>query len=111
MEIAAVIIVASIPIVWQARQYFDQKRQELRDRRFVAYHDLIRRLVEPEEPHKKIYLDRQIAVVYELRNFPQYREVTLRILHGLISTTWSGISGDRQRLLDEINLTIAFLEK
>ena len=111
MEIAVALFIAALPIAWQAWQYFDKKRQELRDRRFQAYHDLIRRLVEPDDPQKTIYLDRQIAVAFELRNFPEYREVTLRILHGFKNTTWSGLSGGQQRLLDEVNLTISFLEK
>jgi len=108
MEAALVVLVAAIPIVWQAWQYFDQKRLELKDRRFNTYHDLIRRLVESDTPQQSLRLDRQIAVVYELRNFPEYKEVTLRILDGL-RKDWSELESTPRRLLDEIDLALAYL--
>jgi hypothetical protein len=102
------ILAIVAPLAWQAWQYADQKRQELRDKRFVTYHDLIKRLVEPDQPTGTLKLDRQIAVVYELRNFPEYAEVTSRILDGL-KASWGDLTSAK-RLLLEIDLTLAALQ-
>lgn len=90
-----------------ACKYLKQRAIEIRDRRFEVYHTLIQRLVEPA-PGAVIMLDRQIAVVYELRNFPEYYDVTLRILRGL-RDTWKSAPAN-ERLLSEIDLTLAYVE-
>jgi hypothetical protein len=87
----------------------DAKRKDLRQKRFENYHDLIRRLVEGEHPDRRVMLDRQVAVVYELRNYKEYGDVTLRILHGL-RETWASNPLLLPRLKTELELTIKFLE-
>jgi len=109
MEIAIPLLVVLIPLSYQAWQYLDQRKRELRDRRFEAYHRLIRDLVEPPEGKAAIYMDRQVAIVFELRNFPEYSEVTQRILLGL-KETW-GKKPELSRLLAETDLTLANLAK
>ena len=54
-------------------------------------------------------LDRQIAVIFELRNFKEYFPVTLRILRGL-KKSWTGYGPKekRNRLHEELNETISF---
>ncbi len=54
-------IAAFIPCI----QYVITKRSEDRKHTFEAYHRMIGDLVDPPTPR----LDRQLAVVYELRNF------------------------------------------
>lgn len=75
------IVVGLIPIVWGAVQYILIKRAEEKDREFQTYHGLIKDLVQgdgsKEEP---VYLDRQAAVIYELRRFKKYYPLTLRTL-------------------------------
>ena len=61
------------------------KGADQRERHFLAYHKLIQQLVEREEPDQPMRIDRQIAVIFELRNFKEYFPVTLRILRGLKS--------------------------
>jgi hypothetical protein len=109
MEIAIPLLVVLIPLAYQAWTYVDQRKRELRDKRFETFHKLIRDLVEPSEG-KAMYIDRQIAVVFELRNFPEYAEVTKRILEGL-RQTWSKNPDKNSRLLTEIELTLASLPK
>lgn len=83
-------------------------REQLKDKRFKTYHELIDWLVNEQiQPDRKIKLDRQIAIVYELRNFPGYFDVSKRILKGL-QEQWKG--GDK-RILNEIKLTIQYMEK
>lgn len=82
-------------------------RQFLKDKRFDTYHTLIQELVDEQlHPDRKIKLDRQIAIVYELRNFPAYYPVSSRILRGLKETTWEGSDA---RVLEEIDLTLSYI--
>lgn len=56
-------------------------------------------------------LDRQIAVIFELRNFKEYFPVTLRILKGL-KVSWAeyGSEEKRGRLQKELDLSIEYIE-
>jgi hypothetical protein len=85
----------AIPIWW----YFIEKKKEEKDNRFLRYHHLIDELIWGQ-PWKKVMLQRQIAIIFELRNFPEYYEVTARILESL-KNTWKG----NERLINEITLT------
>jgi len=69
--------------------------------------------VEREEADKPKMLDRQLAVVFELRRFPEYFEPSLRILIGL-REGWSesyGPADKRNRLLEEMDTTIEHIRK
>jgi hypothetical protein len=82
------VVIAAIPILWAVVQYIRIRRAEDRRVQFTTFHDLIQQLVEPEDPNKTMRLDRQIAVIFELRSrtFKRYYPVKLRILEGLKST-------------------------
>jgi hypothetical protein len=56
-------------------------------------------------------VDRQIAIVFELRNFRRYFPVTLQILRGS-KTTWQNHAGAATpRLLHEVDIAIGYIEK
>lgn len=57
-------------------------------------------------------LDRQIAIVFELRDFKAYYPVSLRILKGL-KEAWAdyGSEDQRKRLLEELDLAIGHISK
>ena len=81
-------------------------REYLKDKRFKTYHELIDELVdEQRHPDKKIKLDRQIAIIFELRNFPSYYPVSKRILTGL-KDLWKE---SQPRAVQEIDLTLEFI--
>jgi hypothetical protein len=82
-------------------------REYLRDKRFETYHKLIDELVD-ERSHSSgnLKLDRQVAIIFELRNFPRYFEVTQRILKAL-KVTWKG----NKRLVDELEYSLNYIEK
>ena len=103
------VILAAIPILWGAFSYILIKKKEAEYLQFKTYHDLIRQLVEPEKPGSAIYLDRQIAIIFELREFKKYYPVTLRILQGL-KETWTK-SDASPRLRKELDLALEFLVK
>jgi hypothetical protein len=101
------IIGTVIAAVVQARQYVLVRKSEDRRHTFDAYHKLIDELVGSQE--KNPALDRQIAIVYEIRNFKDYYPVTVRILEGL-KITWSG-NQSVERIIKEIDMTINFIKK
>lgn len=60
--------------------YISIKRSEEEARRFSTYHNLIQDLNIGKDKDAQ-YVDRQMAIIFELRNFPEYYPVTLRILN------------------------------
>ncbi len=99
--------ISSLSIIIAGFWGFIKFREYLKDRRFITYHKLIKELVEGENQKNPLKLDRQIAVIYELRNFPNYFEVSKRILLGL-RDYWNG---HNKRIDKEINLTIEYIDK
>jgi len=102
------VILAAIPIIWGSISYIKIKKKEADYLQFKTYHDLIQQLVEPEKPGSAMFIDRQIAVIFELRYFKKYYPVSLRILKGL-KESWTK-SGVNLRLSQELDMTINFLE-
>lgn len=96
----------AIPVIWGAFQFIGIKRAEERARQFAIYHGVIQSLVETG-----IFIDRQIASVYELRRYPSYYPVTYRILKRL-RVNW-GAPGVNvfTDLVEEMRLTMDFIEK
>jgi hypothetical protein len=99
---------AGIAFVVSVFQFLSVRRRESQEREFEKYHALIQRLVAPDEAGVT-HLDRQIAVVFELRHFPRYYECTQRILTGL-KDTWSA-QKSWSRLTDEIDLTLRDIQE
>jgi len=97
---------AAIAFVVSIFQFLSVRKREARDREFDKYHLLIERLVSPGDKGGP-FLDRQIAVVFELRHFPRYYECTERILFGL-QHAWLNRDGT-DRLMQEIRLTLKYI--
>lgn len=96
------------PLIFSALRYINLRADELRFKKFEIYHRLIRQLVEPEPGSDAVYIDRQIATIYELRNFPEYYEVSVRILRGL-KESWAGSPLALPRLLEEIDYAMLYM--
>lgn len=103
------IVLAYFALLLPIYKYLQEKRLEEKDKRFLNYHRLIDELI--GGPGKTSMLDRQIAIIYEFRNFKEYYPVTLRILTGL-KQTWSdqGDTNKNKRLADEINFTEQYIK-
>src|SRR5262245_60977795 len=95
--------------LWSVVQFFLVRRRDSENRDFEAYHRLIKELVQPDADTAEIFMDRQAAVVFELRHFPKYYPISLRTLRHL-RDSWKRPDGARTRILEEIELTIQFLE-
>lgn len=105
------LILASIPIFWAAFQYISLRRFETKKAMFEQYHKIIKDLVQKETEDQPMMLDRQIALIYELRNFKHYYPVTKRILSGLKSAWKNYGPGEKnERLMQEIACTIQYID-
>lgn len=99
------------PTIWAIVQFILNKSAEAKRHQFESYHALIKQLVEQETPDQPMRLDRQIAVIFELRRFAHYRPVTLRIFKGL-KQDWAGqAQPSRARLHEELDLAIEEIER
>ncbi|MBB3063293.1 hypothetical protein [Microbulbifer rhizosphaerae] len=106
------LLIAVVPIAWAAIQYLWAKKQEIKHRQFETYHGLIKSLVQREDPSQPMMLDRQIAIIFELRNYKSYFPVSLRILKGL-KESWTeyGPEEKRSRLQAELDESIKYIER
>jgi hypothetical protein len=99
---------AAVAFIWSTTQQISQRRAEAREREFQAFHKLVKDLVEPEPEIKILYVDRQAAVIFELRHFPRYYEFTQRMLQALRrewkDETWL-------RVAQEIDLTLDYIRR
>lgn len=105
---ALISLITFIYYIIKYLQYIKQKTKELKQKRFEAYNDLIKDLVKPDKDVGHTWLDRQVAIAYELRNFPEYYEVTERILNAWVSDT-SKLE-KASRLSEEMQLTLEYIK-
>ncbi|MDO8897342.1 MAG: hypothetical protein Q7V19_06800 [Bacteroidales bacterium] len=106
IAIIVAIILGYYTIFKPLYDYIKSQKNQRRDKRFETYHKLIDILVGAKGA---AMLDRQITIVYEFRNFPEYYKVTKRILTGL-KQQWNVQGNTAQRLIDEIDITIEFID-
>ncbi|MEJ8747621.1 MULTISPECIES: hypothetical protein [Phocaeicola] len=102
------LIITLLGIIVPMYKFISEKNLKQRDLRFNTYHLLIKDLVEPDKETGKIMLDRQIATCFELRHFPEYFELTRRILCDLYSQ-W-GQDTRNERILKEIKYTLKYIK-
>jgi hypothetical protein len=58
---------AAVAFIWSTTQQIAQRKAEAREREFRSFHNLVRDLVSPDTADGVMRLDRQAAVVFELR--------------------------------------------
>ena len=116
------ILIGVIAIIIPIYKYLFDKKVQMGDMRFNTYHLLVKKLVEKELlkenviDHKLgllhneygIMQDRQIAVIYELRNFPEYFESTQRLLEKL-KTQWETDPFNAPVII-EISYTLSYIK-
>ena len=78
-----------------------------KEQRFKTYHELVDHFSGANGTPK---LDRQIAVVFELRRFKEYHPVTKRILTDWKNLQLNATDQNQNRLIEEINKTLSFIE-
>ena len=92
-------------------KYFQERSETHFWKEFEIYHKLVKELVQPpKEEDKMLYVDRQTAVLYELKYFKRYYPHTLRMLLSL-QGKWATVPNQFPRILEELNLTINYLQR
>ena len=97
---------AAIAFAWSVIQFILVRGREQRLQEFEAYHRLIKELVQPDPTSQAPWIDRQVAVVFELRHFKRYYPVTGRILNHLRQIFSEDPNCKWQYLINEIDLTL-----
>ncbi|MDI9333194.1 MAG: hypothetical protein QM533_02335 [Cytophagales bacterium] len=103
------IMGAAVAFGWSVFQFFSVRAREARAREFETFHRLIKELVEPPSKGADLYIDRQCAVLFELRFFPRYFPFTLRTLLAL-QIKWQQSAEPHPRIGAELDITIRFIE-
>ena len=101
---------AAIAFAWSVFQFFSVRAREARSREFETFHRLVKELVEPTAQGGSLYIDRQCAVLYELRFFPRYYPFTRRTLLGL-KEKWTLSASQFPRILEELDITLNVIER
>jgi hypothetical protein len=76
-------ILAVLTLLGSAFRYFHLQTREANQRQFEEYHKFMKQLVVGDEGAVGPHPERQLAVIFELRNFPRYYPITVRILTNL----------------------------
>jgi hypothetical protein len=100
------IVLSMLALAFSALKYVFNHNKELKQKEFENYHMILDWLVAGRDGH--IRLDSQIACVYELRKYKQYRDVSIRILEGL-KESWTG-KPNTVRLVKEIDIVLKYLQ-
>ncbi|MBS1917336.1 MAG: hypothetical protein JST87_13745 [Bacteroidetes bacterium] len=112
MQIASIItsITGIIAFIWAVYKYLDTRKREQNLKEFENYHKLIKELVQHEDMEKEyMFVDRQTAIIYELRHFKRYYPFSYRTIISL-KEKWEKVPNQFPRLLDECDRTIAYFK-
>lgn len=106
IAIIVALIIGYYTIFKPIYDYTKSQKKQRKEKRFETYHNLIDIFVGAQGA---AMLDRQIAIAFEFRNFPEYYKVTKRILEGL-KVQWNVQGNTVQRLLTEMDITIEYID-
>ena len=81
-------IVPLISLAFSARRWLAIRDTELKAARFQTYHGLVHSISSGTNERGVMKLRSQIAYVYELRNFPEYAQLTNTVLT-LLRKEWT----------------------
>ena len=105
------ILGAAVAFIWSTTQQVAQRRAEAAERQFQAFNQIVERLVSRDRDGGLMYVDRQAAVVFELRHFPRYYDFTERMLVRL-KEDWSAKTDELTRvMIEEIDLTLKHIHQ
>lgn len=105
-------LVAIGSLAFSARRYISITEKTQESERFEIYHELIKTISKGTDGDGVLKLASQIAYIYELRNFPEYKDLTETLLNQL-RQQWSTGESDKvlARLKDAIDDTLAELQR
>ncbi len=105
-------LIAVGSLAFSARRYISITEKTQESERFEIYHELIKTISKGSDGDGLLKLASQIAYIYELRNFPEYQDLTENLLNQL-RHQWSTGESDKTftRLKDAIDDTLAELQR
>ncbi|NIY91151.1 hypothetical protein [Vibrio diazotrophicus] len=105
-------LVAICSLAFSAKRYISITEKTQKSERFEIYHELIKTISKGIDADGVLKLASQIAYIYELRNFPEYKNLTENILNQL-RQQWSTGESDKvfTRLKDAIDDTLSDLQR
>lgn len=101
-------LAAFFAALWTVLQFALTQRRERQKHVFETYHKLVEGLVDAGSQTGTLKVDRQCAIIYELRFYSRYRSLTRRMLAGL-RIAWVASLGPQSRIIQEIDLTLKAL--
>lgn len=101
------IIISFFAVVLPLWQFLGSKRDEQRQIQFLNYHDKILKKLANLKQEESV--DAQVAVIYEMRNYFKYYDLSKRRLIALYEK-WKKEKAD-PTILEEIKLTIEYIDK
>ncbi|WFC61507.1 hypothetical protein EWH21_07140 [Pseudomonas sp. REST10] len=96
-------------LAFSAYRYVSLRKDELKNQRYERYHLLLRNISQGQDTDGPLKLVSQRAFIYELRHFPEYKHLTIRLLQSLL-TEWQEDAGKSEKLNYEIQETIKTLQ-
>ena len=105
------IMGAAIAFIWSTTQQMAQRKADAREREFQAFHKLVAELVAPDPAHGVTWIDRQAAIIFELRHFEIYYEFIERMLVGLRKKWTTDPNFQWPSLVEEIDFTLAHIQQ
>lgn len=110
MVVTVLAFLLSIAVLaFSAFRYVTLRRYELRIRRYEQYHELILKIGRGADDQGPLKLVSQRAFIYELRHFPEYSYLTIRLLESLL-TEWTEGAERSEKLAFEIQDSINALK-
>lgn len=91
-------VVSIVVLAFSAYRYVTIRRDELKDKRYGKYHQLIRDISTGSDGGGPLKLASQRAYLYELRHFPEYRVLTRRVLSSFVEE-WGGETDNKSTIL------------
>ena len=96
-------------LAFSAYRYVSLRQDELQNQRYERYHLLLRNISQGHDFGGPLKLVSQRAFMYELRHFPEYKSLTIRLLESLLSE-WQEDAEKSKKLSYEIQETIKTLQ-
>jgi hypothetical protein len=86
-----------ITLAFSARRWLTIRETDLKASRFQTYHALVHSVSSGKSEYGEMKLTSQIAYIYELRNFPEYADLTETVL-GLLNKNWEELEKGENKI-------------
>lgn len=93
------LLITLAALAASAFRYVTVRRDELRNQRYERYHYLLRTVSSGFDTTGQLKLTSQRAYIYELRHFPEYKQLTTRLLQSLLEE-WKSNGSHHDAVLD-----------